>query len=277
LEIGRAGLAAARRLGQHNGTLIGNAASAARRVGEWTWVLDLLDEALAEDLESSDRAELLETAIAFHALLGDSTDELLAEMERLLGGATDPMRVATLDWGKGWVAFTQGRLREARDRWRRASQQVESPEDLPYPARAALWDRDVDAVRADLADLDASGVHGPALEAGRTTIRAGIAALEGRTGDALALYREALRAWRDLGLPWDEALCAVDMATVLDPAEPEVRAAAETAREILTRLGAKPILERMEAAMTRQPLAAGAPSHLGARAKAEVEIVPGEV
>ena len=215
--------------GRRNATLIYNAAVAARRVGEWTWGLEVLDEALAEDFESSDRADLLTGSILFRALLGDPTDELVAEVERLLGGATDPYRIATLDSGKGWVAFSRGRLGEARERWRRVIELIASPADLPYPARAALWDRDADAVRADLAELDASGVHGPALEADRTTIRAGIAALEGRTADALALYREALRAWRDLGLAWDEALCAIDMAMLLDPAEPEVQAAAERA------------------------------------------------
>src|SRR5205085_8328149 len=174
------------------------------------------------------------------ALLGDPTDDMVAELERLQHGATDPMRIANVDGTKAWVACVEGRLGEARTRWQRSIQLLASFEGLPYPARAALWDRDVDAARADLAELDASGVHGPALEADRTTIRAGIAALEGRIGDALGLYRQALRAWRDLGLPWDEALCAIDMATLLDPSESEVRAAAEAGRAILVRLGARP-------------------------------------
>ena len=44
------------------------------------------------------------------------------------------------------------------------------------------------------------------------------------------------------------------MATLLDPAEPEVRAAADAGREILARLGARPILEQLEAAMGRSAL-----------------------
>jgi len=163
LEIGRAGLAAVRRLGRRNATLIYNAAAAARRVGEWTWGLEVLDEALAEDFESSDRADLLSESISFRALLGDPIDELVAEAERLLGGATDPYRIATLEGGKGWVTFSAGRLGEARERWRRSIELMASPADLPLPARAALWDRDADAVRADLGEFDASGVHGPAL------------------------------------------------------------------------------------------------------------------
>ncbi len=47
---------------------------------------------------------------------------------------------------------------------------------------------------------------------------------------------DAIRRFRDLELPVDEALTAIEMATLLDPAEPEVRAATQAAREILTRL-----------------------------------------
>ena len=85
----------------------------------------------------------------------------------------------------------------------------------------------------------------------------GIAALEGRPADALPLYREALRAWRDLGLAWDEALCGLDMALLLDPADPEVRAAAEAAREILVRLEAAPFIARLDAALARSSDRAG--------------------
>jgi class 3 adenylate cyclase/tetratricopeptide (TPR) repeat protein len=255
LEIARAGLAASRRLGRRPDPVVTeNAAWAALRVGEWAWGLDLLDEALAQDFESAARAELLTDAVIYHAYLGNPTHELVAEVERLTSGATDPNRIVMFEWAKAWVAFTAGRLDEARERWRRAIVLIARPEDLPYPARAALWQRDLEAVRTDLADLDASGVHGAALEADRMTIRAGIAALEGRTTGALALYREALRAWRDLGLAWDEALTAIDMATLLDPAQPEVREPAEVGRGILVRLGARPFVERLDAARARDPL-----------------------
>ncbi len=111
--------------------------------------------------------------------------------------------------------------------------------------------------RAELVALDGSGFHGQAIEADRVTIRAGITALEGRPTDALAFYREALKAWRDLGLVWDEALCGIDMATLLDPTDPEVRTAADSAREILVRLGAGPFIARLDATLTRSTNASG--------------------
>src|SRR4029079_706232 len=64
---------------------------------------------------------------------------------------------------------------------------------------------------------------------------AGIAALDGRPANAAPLSREALREWRDFALAWDEALCGLDMVTLLDPTEPEVREIAESTRGILVR------------------------------------------
>jgi hypothetical protein len=85
-------------------------------------------------------------------------------------------------------------------------------------------------------------------------------ALDGRPADALPIYREALRAWSDLGLAWDEALCELDMALLVDPAEPEVQAAAATAREILVRLEAAPFIARLDAALVRTPASDGHPA-----------------
>ena len=87
-----------------------------------------------------------------------------------------------------------------------------------FGARAALWAGDGAGVSADLAASEAIGKRGRALGADRTTMRAGLAALDGRTSDALEGYRAALAIWRDLGLAWDEALACLDMATLLDPA-----------------------------------------------------------
>jgi len=116
----------------------------------------------------------------------------------------------------------------------------------PLAARAAIWARDAERARGALADLDRSARRGTAIDCHRIVIRAGIAALEGRSGDAIGLYRDAMRRWRAAGLIWDEALCAIDMATDLGPAEPEVGAVVDGAREILVRLGATPFVTRLD-------------------------------
>jgi hypothetical protein len=107
-----------------------------------------------------------------------------------------------------------------------------------------------------LALLDASGYLGAALAADRLVARAGIDALEGRGPAALAGYREALRAYRKLGLAFDEAAAAVDMAILLRPPErdaTDVVAAIGAARETLERLGARPFLARLDAARDSAP------------------------
>jgi hypothetical protein len=187
------------------------------------------------------------------ALRGAPVDDFLAEMASIIGTRDEPMVLAEIGMVKTFDAFAGGRLRDAREAAHRTGELV--AEYLPLlqaiAARAALWTGASDDAADDLAALDASGVHGPAIAADRRTIQAGIAALDGRAAESLGLYREALRAWRDLGLAWDEALCGLDMATVLDPSEPEVAGAAEVARETFVRLGAKPFIVRLDAAVTR--------------------------
>src|SRR5262249_46464797 len=100
-------------------------------------------------------------------------------------------------------------------------------------------------------DQDATAAYwGPVLDADRLRGRAGIAALEGRANEALAGYLEALRAYNQLDLPFEEAACAVDMAVTLPGIEresPAAAAAIASARETLARLGAAPWLARLDA------------------------------
>src|SRR3972149_11645888 len=99
------------------------------------------------------------------------------ELERLLGDATDPYRIATLHLARADAAFAAGRFRDARAAWRQAFEIVRYDIELTWMARAALWGGGADAARGGLLGLDRGGAHGPALEADRTTIRAGLAAL----------------------------------------------------------------------------------------------------
>jgi tetratricopeptide (TPR) repeat protein len=250
----RPGLALARRIGDRSPmtTLLSNGAEVAIRTGDWPWALAELEAALAEELEASDRVMMLGILVQIRSMRGESVD-VLGDIQTQVGGSADPTLLNALYSAAAVEAFVAGRLTEAREAWARLAEisLTNLPEAMGGRARAALWLGDAAEARADLAALDDSGVHGPALETGRATIRAGIAALEGRTADALGQYRDALREWRDLGLVWDEALCGLDMAILLDPAEPEVRAAADAAREILVRLEAAPFLARLDAAMAR--------------------------
>ena len=93
-------------------------------------------------------------------------------------------------------------------------------------------------------------------------------ALEGNVEGALGAYREATRVYRDLDLPLHLGLCLMDLGTLLDPALPEVSAAAAEARVIFERLGSPPLLARLEAGLearldAHQRTPAKAPSSVG--------------
>jgi len=254
LDANREGLALARRVGHRVALLriVNNLGYNAFLTGDWDEALEHLDGQLTEDLEGTDRIALRSNSVIVHANRGEDVGERLTELRRLLN-EYPLLATAPVDDAAGNAAMADGRLHDARTAWRHLAAQdaINAPEFIYRAARPALWEGDVEAARSDLAALDATGVHGSVVELRRMTLRAGLTALEGRPADALAQYREALVGWHDLGLAWDEALTGLDMATLLEPSEPEVRTAAESSRQILVRLGAKPFLERLDAAMGR--------------------------
>ena len=252
LEAARAGIALSRRLGVPSFNLLDNANNAAIRTGDWDWAEAELAPLLGEELDQLTRAIVLVDLIQLRAFRGEPTSGLAADLEAIPTSGEDPVKDGTLAWGRGAIAYASDRYDDARTQWHRFAEVFGqgAAEGFLLAARCALLAHKAEDARQDLARVDAVGRRGRAIDADRTTVRAGLAALDGRPHDALALYREAMDVWRDLGLIWDEALCAIDMASLLGPEEPDVRAAAERAREILTQLGAKPFLDRLESAMS---------------------------
>ena len=255
LEASIEGLALSGRMGQRFWTFGFSVAIgyAAYRLGEWDRAVTVLAGALADDPAPEDRITLLANAALMPAFRGDDVADALAEIETLVGTSTDSSLVGNLLEARGAAALAAGRLGVAAVEYRKAAEastSVNGTDQRSLASHAAFWQGDIPEAIAELAAIDASGFRAPTVEARRLTIRAGLAAADGRRADALAVYRDALRRWRELGLVFDEALACIDMATLLDVDEPEVSAAADSAREILERLGAKPLLARLEAAMT---------------------------
>jgi class 3 adenylate cyclase/tetratricopeptide (TPR) repeat protein len=265
LALCREGLALARRLGVRSWIpgLMDGWAEGGLRSGEWDSALAEINEVMDDDWEPSDLFWLRVDATILLAVRGEGLEALNDQMSHLLDHADqaeDPQSLANAAHAAGFVELARGNLVAARETWRRST--TYSVGQLlysgPRAARAGLWAGDAVGAGEDFAALEESGLHGPAVEADRRTIQAGLAALDGRTAEALALYRDSLRDWRELGLPWDEALTGIDMATLLDPAIPEVQVAATTAREILVRLRAVPFITRLDAALARSPAGAQA-------------------
>ncbi|MDP9483328.1 MAG: AAA family ATPase, partial [Chloroflexota bacterium] len=264
LTLAREGLDIASRRGSTNYgfMMVGNAVSCAIRVGEWVWASDLLDEWLANEITGGFYLELYADRAVLRALRGDDPADDVAEAERLLPEfANDPQYPAYVHWARAWFALATDRLDDARREATSAADAVAYfvPIGLPISARAALWAGDADAAGAVLPRLENSLVRGEAIGLDLATLRAGLAALEGRRADAVAGYREAVRGWRQLGLAFDEAMATLDLAILLAPTEREMAeapAAIEWARETFTRIGAQPLLARLDA--TRGAAPAGA-------------------
>ena len=257
LEASTEGLALSRRMGQRHWTFgfsvgIGYACY---RLGEWDRAVAVLAEALADDPAPEDRIMLLSNAALVPAFRGDDVEDVLAEIAALIGTSTDlsPRRQHAgsprgRGSGGGAARRRDGRVPEGRRARARASMGRIS---RMFAAHAALWGGDIAEASVELEAIVASGFRAPTVEARRSTISAGLAAAEGRQADALALYRDAMRRWRDLGLVFDEALAGIDMVTLLDTDVPEVRAVADSTRAILERLGARPLIARLETALSR--------------------------
>jgi class 3 adenylate cyclase len=269
LRAAREGMQLAERLGWHSFNLRSNAFSGAFQTGDWPWAIAITEASLAQDMDPLMRAAAVSDLLGTAAARGEPVDGALGELETLVGAMEGELARSPLTWARAAVLLAAGRDREAHDAFRKAGEQfpMGELESVFQATRAALWAGDAELAGRGLADAEANARRGRVVDTQRLVLRAGVAALEGRAREALAMYREGLRSWRDLGVVWEEALTGTDMAILLDPAEPEARDAAENAREIYQRLAARPYLERLEAALARAPVARGeAPSGAASRA-----------
>ena len=261
LEAARAGLVVSRRLGRRTFTIVENMRELALRFGEWDWITSELETILAGELDPFDRVSALSGLMTLEAYRGRSITDRLAEMESIEMGDDDThLEGAEMELGAA-VAFAAGDYPLARTKMNALGDHL--PQGLHHArlfgARCALLAGHPAAAMEDLEVVATSGRRGRVVDASSTTILAGLAALDGRPRDAVGLYRDALREWRDIGQVWDEALCAIDMARLLGPDEPDVIAATDAARTILTDLEARPFLDRLDAAMSRRPVAVAQP------------------
>jgi tetratricopeptide (TPR) repeat protein len=255
LAVGRTGLEFANRIGRRSdaAVILTNAAFAAVRVGEWDWIARGVSDVLVPDMDATDRAVLLEAVVVTGALRGEPIEAAMAELELALQGSTDVQLRATAYNLRAYIAFAGGHFNEAVSAWRTAGELSPGTvaNALAMAGHAALLGGDLDAARALRAAFEATGIHGPAPDADRLALDAGITALAGSADEAFALYREAARSYQDLGLIWDEALAGLEMASVLGIESEAIRTVAAQARATLEGLGAMPMVALLDGALSR--------------------------
>jgi hypothetical protein len=131
-----------------------------------------------------------------------------------------------------------------------------------WATRVAFWLVDAERARAALQLHEALPDRGRVVSLIRRSLQAGVQALAGDRDGAVVAYRDALRAWRDMGVPFYVGATAMEFAMLVGPGVPEARAAADEAREIWTRWGSPPLLARLDEGLARwaaAPTEAAAP------------------
>ena len=217
------------------------------------------DEALAE-IEAllpyagglGDEADLRTSSAWLETARGGDCADALVAAEANAAQSTNPAADANLAFLRADLALVRGDLDEAYVQAMRAAEfRQQQGIYLVYAGRAALWARDIERARVVAERLDVMPDAASALVmAQRAAVRAGVAALEGRRDEAITGYRDALRRFEAIESHFPRALVAVDFLVLLGPDEPAAVAAAQEARIVFDRVGARPYLERLEAALT---------------------------
>jgi hypothetical protein len=114
--------------------------------------------------------------------------------------------------------------------------------------RAAHWARDLEAAREGSREADAETYEGLYIDAERALARAGVAALEGRTDEAVAGFRHSVELSTRHSSLFDAAMAQLS-ALILLPDEPAIAAWADEARERFEVVKSPPLLARLEEAV----------------------------
>jgi hypothetical protein len=212
---------------------------------------ELLDTATLR----ADRIRLLILHGLHQAARGENLDGLRSEVTALVGDSTDPDDLFSLHMVTGNTALMAGDTETAYVNGLKASRlPTQNPEvALGLALTASIWSRNAERVRttaAEVAEVPLTGAYG---QAWRQHAAAAVAALEGRTAEALAGFREARAGMLALE-QYFECSGWVLEAAILLPAEPEVRAWADDMRPLLEELRARPYLEKLDAALESAPV-----------------------
>jgi predicted ATPase len=254
LDKVRQGMATSRRLGLRSFEYYqaSNGVGASEPLGEWAWLQETVETMLGDERDEGEGAELVAIRDYFTCWTGNPN--LVAGEARLQAAIRDGDYQAERAHAAflSRCAFAVGdhaKAIELSDQWFRLVERNTFSFDFGMVARFALHGGRVDLATRAL-EVVGAGVGGKAdhtLQA----VRAGIAALEGNRDEAIALYRAAFAGFRSYGVKFELALTILDMATFLGSDDPSVKPLVDESRQILTDLGANPLLDRLAALETR--------------------------
>jgi class 3 adenylate cyclase/tetratricopeptide (TPR) repeat protein len=239
----------------HGFYLLGNAVNLAIGIGDWDSALAMLAE--GEPAGLTDRADVpMLRAAQLRGLQGGTgaqVDEVIDWIEAQLHNVTERQVEAAVEEVRGELAYVRGDAEAAYRHSITSFRAFAAPDSaaLQRAARAAAWLGDLSSLRE--ARQLAETLPGRVPAAWRREMDATIAALEGRRGEAISTFLEALHALRELGLEYERAIVAVCAVRLLGPSVAELTGAVEEAGATFRRLGAMPMLERLAEAQAAVP------------------------
>ena len=238
--------------------LVGNLCAALRAEGhDWDEQLTLVRDAYEAATLPTDRARLRVLAGLLETARGENLDEMEVQVAEAIGSSTNPEQIFQSAMSLSESAFARGDHETSYRQAMRAHALELQDQSIPLEAAfyAATAASDPDKIREVARLTEKLTSSGRLTAAARTANAAALAAVEGRTGEAVAAFRTAIAELTELEQHYDAARFTVAAATLL-PNEPEIRAMAAEVRPLLERLGARPALERLD-------LALGSPSMTG--------------
>jgi hypothetical protein len=231
--------------------LLGNAVDSAIEVGEWDWAVEQMAD---RDFLFAEPAERLWFGTYMAVIKALRGEDVTVEAERLYteSRAFDDPQYRT--YGP-WSLVVASLLADDHEKVLSLVDEVlengiAGTDAAIWGARSAIWRGDAVTARR-MRDAFEIAPPGRRTDALRATMDAGIAALEGRSADARALYAGAARVWVELGSTFWLGMTDIDLV-VTGAMEPDERdRSADEARQIFTQLRAKPLLDRLDAALDR--------------------------
>ena len=226
----------------------------------------LMRDALEDATLSHDRLRLRILLSLNETARGERLEELVAEITELVGDSREPDDLFSLSMARATTALISGDPDAAYGHAIHAAEMVSQNPEIPLglAVRAAIWSRNLDRAR-QAAIRRAEIPYGAFGQAEVNRANAAVAALEGRTADAVEAFGKARVEMERLEQRFEAATYVVDAAVLL-PAEPVVRAWAAEVRPLLEDLRARPYLERLDEALASAPEATVLPVRDAARA-----------
>jgi class 3 adenylate cyclase/tetratricopeptide (TPR) repeat protein len=258
----REGVERARRLGQRGWLVVlaSFTVGAALDAGEWDWASTLAEEAFQGELSAADRIAAEAWIAQLDALRGrpDHAEAMLDELGPLLQGISNPGDVAVYWWARSNVAWGTGRFEEAHAAGLRAAEATPSDPGIGsgLAAAAALQLGDPERVRSGLEGMRRQPGRGRFVSTLRDEYAAALLAFDGQVAEATRRYADVIRRLRDLGNPLAAVIATVEAVLLFGRDDPAIRAAADEARAFATARGGQGLIERLDDAAVRGPIAA---------------------